>query len=142
MEQVMVAYWSSTGNTEEMAKAIGEGIEAAGKQSSVISINQVSMDDIKETEAFALGCPAMGDEVLEESEMEPFVAELEPLVSGKRLLLFGSYGWGDGQWMRDWEERMKAAGAILVGGSGVIANDAPDNDALEELKTRGQELAN
>ena len=83
----------------------------------------------------------MGAEQLEETEMEPFVEALEPLVSGKTILLFGSYGWGDGQWMRDWEERMKAAGAVLVGREGVIANEAPDEDALEQCRVLGRELA-
>ena len=82
----------------------------------------------------------MGAEELEESEMEPFVAELEGKVSGKKILLFGSYGWGDGEWMRNWEERMKNAGAVLVTGSGIIANEAPDDAAVAKLKTAGKEL--
>ena len=78
---------------------------------------------------------------LEEGEMEPFVMEVEGFAQGKRIGLFGSYGWGDGQWMRDWEERMKAAGAVLVGREGVIANEAPDEDALEQCRALGRELA-
>ena len=81
------------------------------------------MDSLREAQVFAMGCPAMGAEVLEEGEMEPFVMEVEGFAQGKRIGLFGSYGWGDGQWMRDWEERMKAAGAVLVGREGVIAKD-------------------
>ena len=90
---------------------------------------------------FALGCPAMGAEVLEEEEMEPFVAEVETFASGKRIALFGSYGWGDGEWMRDWEIRMKNAGASLIGGSGVMCNEAPDGDGIAACKELGAQLA-
>ena len=141
MDKVIVAYWSQTGNTAAMAAAVGEGITEAGKEAVVTDISSVSMDDLKEASAFALGCPAMGAEVLEEGEMEPFVTEVEAFAAGKKIGLFGSYGWGDGQWMRDWEERMKAAGAVLVGREGVIANEAPDEDALEQCRALGRELA-
>ena len=99
------------------------------------------MDDLKEASAFALGCPAMGAEVLEEGEMEPFVTEVEAFAAGKKIGLFGSYGWGDGQWMRDWEDRMKAAGASIVGREGVICQETPDDEALENCKALGKELA-
>ena len=82
----------------------------------------------------------MGAEQLEESEMEPFVEQLEPLVSGRKILLFGSYGWGDGEWMRDWSQRMKEAGAVLVREEGLIANEAPDEEALAECRAAGKEL--
>ena len=101
MDKVIVAYWSQTGNTAAMAAAVGEGITEAGKEAVVTDISSVSMDDLKEASAFALGCPAMGAEVLEEGEMEPFVTEVEAFAAGKKIGLFGSYGWGDGQWMRD-----------------------------------------
>ena len=91
--------------------------------------------------AFALGCPSMGAEQLEESEMEPFVEQIEPLVNGKRILLFGSYGWGDGEWMRDWAKRMKNAGAVLVREEGVTANETPDEEALKECRAAGKDLA-
>ena len=141
MDKVIVAYWSQTGNTAAMAAAIGEGITEAGKEAVVTDISSVSMDDLQAASAFALGCPAMGAEVLEESEMEPFVEELESYVSGKEILLFGSYGWGDGEWMRDWADRMKNAGAQLIREEGIIANEAPEDDVLEELKAAGKELA-
>ena len=138
---ISVVYWSGTGNTQAMAEAIGEGIESAGAQANVISVDQASVDALAEEDVFALGCSAMGAEELEESEMEPFVAELEGKVSGKKILLFGSYGWGDGEWMRDWADRMKNAGAQLIREEGIIANDAPEDDVLEELKEAGKELA-
>ena len=138
---ISVVYWSGTGNTQAMAEAIGEGIESAGAQANVISVDQASVDALAEEDVFALGCSAMGAEELEESEMEPFVAELEGKVSGKKILLFGSYGWGDGEWMRDWADRMKNAGAQLICEEGIIANEAPEDDVLEELKAAGKELA-
>lgn len=141
MDKVIVAYWSQTGNTAAMAAAIGEGITEAGKEAVVTDISSVSMDDLQAASAFALGCPAMGAEVLEEGEMEPFVTEVEAFAAGKKIGLFGSYGWGDGQWMRDWEDRMKAAGATIVGGEGVICQETPDDEALENCKALGKELA-
>ena len=141
MDKVIVAYWSQTGNTAAMAAAIGEGITEAGKEAVVTDISSVSMDDLQAASAFALGCPAMGAEVLEEGEMEPFVTEVEAFAAGKKIGLFGSYGWGDGQWMRDWEDRMKAAGATVVGGEGVICQETPDDEVLENCKALGKELA-
>ena len=129
-----VIYWSSTGNTEAMAKAV-----AAGASVEAVTVSDFS-GDIKNYDALALGCPAMGDEVLEESEFEPFFASAEGDISGKKVLLFGSYGWGDGQWMRDWEERIKTAGAELVGGEGYIVNDAPTDNDIEKLKELGTKL--
>ena len=134
MSKIIVAYWSQTGNTEAMANAVGEGIKAAGGEADVVPVSAVSVDELKAASSFALGCPAMGAEVLEESEMEPFVEEVEGFAAGKKIALFGSYGWGDGQWMRDWEERMNAAGATVVNGEGVIAHEAPDDEALEACR--------
>ena len=141
MNEIIVAYWSQTGNTEAMANAVGEGIEAAGKKALVTEISGVSMDDLKNASVFAMGCPAMGAEVLEEAEMEPFVMEVEGFASGKNIVLFGSYGWGDGEWMRSWVERMTAAGAVVVGGEGVICQETPDEEALESCRALGKALA-
>lgn len=141
MDKIIIAYWSQTGNTQAMAEAIGKGIEEAGKKVEVLEISKVQVADLKSASVFALGCPAMGAEVLEEAEMEPFVLEVEQFAEGKKIGLFGSYDWGDGQWMRDWEERMTNAGAILVGGEGVIAQDAPDSQAVEACRNLGIALA-
>lgn len=138
---ISVVYWSGTGNTQAMAEAVAEGIRSAGADSVVMEVSDADAAALAEEEAFALGCPSMGAEQLEELEMEPFVEMLEPLVSGRKILLFGSYGWGDGEWMRDWCERMKNAGAVLVREEGVTANDAPDDEALEECRAAGKELA-
>ena len=137
---VSVVYWSGSGNTEAMANAVAEGITTAGGEANLLTVDQASVDTLASEAAFALGCPAMGAEVLEESEMEPFVEELEGKVSGKKILLFGSYGWGDGEWMRNWADRMKEAGAVLVEEEGLIANDYPDDEALEALKAAAKAL--
>lgn len=124
-----------------MAEAVAEGIRTAGQEAALMEVSAADPASLASENAFALGCPSMGAEQLEETEMEPFVEALEPLVSGKTILLFGSYGWGDGEWMRDWAERMKNAGAVLVREEGIIANEAPDDDALEECRSAGRELA-
>ena len=141
MGKISVVYWSQSGNTLAMAEAIGKGITDGGAQAEVVNVSSCQVSDLDSEEVFALGCPAMGAEVLEEGEMEPFVTEVEAFASGKKIGLFGSYGWGDGQWMRDWEDRMKAAGATVVGGEGVICQETPDDEALENCKALGKELA-
>lgn len=141
LDKIYVVYWSQSGNTQAMAEAVGAGITAAGKEAAVVDVSSVSTAELKNAKAFALGCPAMGAEELEETEMEPFVAELEGSVSGKKIGLFGSYGWGDGQWMRDWVSRFENAGAVIVGGEGVICVEAPDDEAVNACKKLGNELA-
>ena len=141
MDKIYVVYWSQTGNTQAMAEAVGNGIEAAGKRAEVVEVSGASLDELKAANVFALGCPAMGAEVLEECEMEPFVCEVEGFASGKTIALFGSYGWGDGQWMRDWVERMSAAGATVVNGEGLICNEMPDDAGIAECEALGKKLA-
>ncbi|MBR2693341.1 MAG: flavodoxin domain-containing protein [Thermoguttaceae bacterium] len=141
MAKVNVIFWTQGGNTSAMADAIGKGVTESGNEANVVAVGADSAALVNDSKAFALGCPAMGDEVLEEDEMEPFVASIEGNVSGKTILLFGSYGWGDGQWMRDWVARMQAAGATVLGGDGIICQEAPDADALAKLEKAGAELA-
>jgi flavodoxin short chain len=141
MDKIQVVYWSQGGNTQAMAEAVAQGITEAGKEAAVAFVSEASLDTLKEAKAFALGCPAMGSEVLEESEMEPFVSDVEGFASGKTIALFGSYGWGDGQWMRDWVDRMNAAGATVLNGEGVICQEAPDDTALAECVALGKQLA-
>ena len=133
-----VIYWSATGNTEAMANAVGEGIGADAK---VVSVSEVSVADVEGEDKLALGCPAMGAEVLEEEEFEPFIEELEGCCSGKKVVLFGSYDWGDGEWMRSWKERMEGAGAVVVE-EPVICNNEPDDAGLAQCKALGEALAN
>lgn len=141
MEKVYVVYWSQTGNTEEMANYIKEGIENAGKEAEVVEVSNASVDELKSTEGFILGCPATGSESLEEEVMEPFVCEVEKFAAGKVIGLFGSYGWGGGQWMEEWTARMKAAGATVPGDAGVTCMDAPDDEAKEACRKLGEQLA-
>lgn len=141
MSKLMVVYWSQTGNTEIMANAVAEAVKEAGKESAAVEVSSMTPDALKDAPVFALGCPAMGAEVLEEDEMEPFMAEVESFAKGKQIGLFGSYGWGDGQWMRGWEERVAGAGAAVVGGQGVIAQETPDEDALSKCRELGRSLA-
>ena len=137
---VPVVYWSGTGNTRAMAGAVAEGIRSAGAEPILMEVADSDVAFLVSEDVFALGCPSMGAEQLEETEMEPFVESLEPFVSGKKILLFGSYGWGDGEWMRDWAERMRNAGAVLIRDEGVITNESPDEEALEECRAAGKEL--
>lgn len=141
MDKIQVVFWSQGGNTQAMAEAVAKGIQDAGKEAEVVFVSDASLDELKKANAFALGCPAMGAEVLEESEMEPFVCDVESFVSGKTIALFGSYGWGDGQWMRDWVERMNAAGAKVLNGEGVISQEAPDDEAIAQCEALGKQLA-
>lgn len=129
-----VIYWSGTGNTEAMAKAVAEG---AGAELFTVSEFSGNVDDY---DAVAFGCPAMGAEMLEEGEFDPFFTEIEGRLSGKKVGLFGSYGWGDGEWMRSWETRVESDGAVLAGGEGVIANDAPSDEDLEKCRVLGEAL--
>ncbi len=130
-----VIFWSGTGNTEAMAKAVAEG---AGVEATPVSSFS---GDLSDYEAVALGCPAMGAEELEDSEFEPFYSANESKLAGKNVALFGSYDWGDGEWMRLWADRVKAAGANIVGGEGLIANNTPDENALAKCKALGEKLA-
>ena len=141
MDKVYVVYWSQTGNTQAMADAIGKGVTDAGKEAEVVYVGNADIEALKAAKGFALGCPAMGAEVLEETEMEPFVEEVEAFAAGKTIALFGSYGWGDGQWMREWAERVTGEGATVVNGEGLICQETPDDAMIEECKNLGKALA-
>ena len=141
MDKIYVVFWTQGGNTQAMAEAIGEGIREAGKEAEVVFVTGANLDELKAAPKFALGCPAMGAEVLEESEMEPFVCDVEGFASGKKIALFGSYGWGDGEWMRNWVEQMTGAGAEMIEAEGIIANEAPDADAQAACEAAGKALA-
>ena len=130
-----VIYWSGTGNTEAMAKAIAEGAGA-----DIFTVSEFG-GSVSDYDVIAFGCPAMGAEVLEEEEFEPFFTSVEGSLSGKKVILFGSYGWGDGEWMRNWEERTKKTGAELIDGAGVMVNETPSDDDLAKLKELGARFA-
>ena len=140
MKKTAVIYWSGTGNTEAMANAVLEGMKAAGADAVLLTVEDVKADEVAAFDAVAMGCPAMGAEVLEETEFEPMFQSVKGSLSGKAVGLFGSYGWGDGEWMRDWEADCKAAGADLVR-EGVICCEAPDDEALDACRALGRLLA-
>ena len=139
MKKTAVIYWSGTGNTEAMANAVAEGMRQAGAECSVLTSADVTADTVAALEAVALGCPAMGAEELEETEFAPMFDGIKSALAGKAVALFGSYGWGDGEWMRSWEEDCISAGATLACGS-VICQDDPDNSALAECEALGKAL--
>lgn len=139
MSKIAVVYWSGTGNTEAMANAVADGASSKGAEVSLITAGDFQASMVKDYDAIAFGCPAMGAEVLEEDEFEPMFSLCESELGGKKIALFGSYGWGDGEWMRNWEETCKNDGAVLVCDS-VICNDAPDDDAIASCKALGEAL--
>lgn len=140
MSKIAVVYWSGTGNTEAMARLVEEGIVAAGGQADLLPPAIFTPDLVSGYDAIAFGCPSMGAEQLEESEFEPMFSACEPRLRGKLLGLFGSYGWGDGEWMRSWEETCTARGAVLACES-VICQETPDQEALKACQSLGAALA-
>ena len=139
MSKIAVVYWSGTGNTQAMAEAVAEGASQAGAEVTVFEAVDFSPEQMGAFDAVAFGCPSMGAEQLEESEFAPMFTECEPMLSGKKIALFGSYGWGDGEWMRNWEQTCIGDGAVLVCDS-VICNEAPDEDGVEACKMLGKAL--
>lgn len=140
MSKVAVVYWSGTGNTEMMAAQVAEGAKAAGAETEMFTASEFSAEQMDTFDAIAFGCPSMGAEQLEESEFEPMFTECEAKLQGKKIALFGSYGWGDGEWMRTWEETCRGDGANLVS-EGVICNEAPDDEAEAACQALGKALA-
>ena len=138
MNKLTVIYWSGTGNTQAMAEAVAEGAKAAGADVSLLTCAEVN--DISAYDAVALGCPAMGAEELEDAEFLPMLEGIEPALPGKKIALFGAYGWGDGEWMRSWEARCAEKGITLAADS-VTVNEAPDEDGLAACKALGAALA-
>ena len=140
MSKVAVVYWSGTGNTEAMANKVAEGAKSAGAEVELYTAADFGAPRLAEYDAIAFGCPSMGSEQLEEEEFEPMFEGCKDGLSGKKLGLFGSYGWGDGEWMRNWEEACRAAGAVLVS-EGVICCEAPDAEAENKCAALGKALA-
>ena len=142
MSNVYVVYWSGTGNTQEMAMAIADGAKENGAEVTVWNVDEADIEELKKAKALALGCPSMGAEQLEEASMEPFMCDLDSQINGKTIALFGSYGWGDGQWMKDWEDRIASDGATVLNGEGIIANNERLRKLSDECREAGKALAN
>ena len=140
MSKVAVVFWSGTGNTEAMADAVAQGARGAGASVDVLGPSDFDASKVAAYDGIAFGCPAMGAEVLEEDEFEPMFQDVKGALAGKAIALFGSYGWGDGEWMRSWEDRCRAANAVLVM-DGVMANNEPDDEALAACASLGEALA-
>ena len=140
MKKTAVVYWSGTGNTEAMAQAVLAGMKEAGADAALYTPGEVTPDALSGCSAVAFGCPAMGAEELEDSEFDPLFQDCRSKLSGKKIALFGSYGWGDGEWMRTWEETCQADGAKLACDS-VICQEAPDDEAQEACRNLGAALA-
>ena len=140
MSKVLIVYWSGTGNTEKMSELIEQG--AAGKGAFVTrkNVSNAKAAEIADYDAIVFGSPSMGDEVIEESEMEPFFSEALPLIKGKKTALFGSYGWGDGEWLRAWEKRAREAGAALIG-EGLAVHETPDEISSAACAAYGEKIA-
>ena len=139
MSKIAVVFWSSTGNTEAMANAVAEGAKNAGADVTVYTATDFTASMVDDFDAIAFGCPAMGAEVLEETEFEPMFQDCEGKLAGKKIALFGSYGWGDGEWMRNWEDTCRNDGANLVCDS-VICQETPDDDAEADCRSLGAAL--
>ena len=140
MSKVAIVYWSGTGNTEAMANYVAEGVKKAGGEADLFTSAEFGADKAGEYDRIAFGCPSMGAEQLEESEFQPMFDEVSPVLSGKKIALFGSYGWGDGEWMRSWEKSCDDANINLFTES-VICCEAPDDDALAACTAMGKALA-
>lgn len=140
MSKIAVVYWSGTGNTESMAAMVAAGAKEAGAEAVLLTAAEFGPDQMDAYDAIAFGCPSMGAEQLEESEFEPMFSACEAKLSGKKIGLFGSYGWGDGEWMRTWEDTCRSDGAVLACES-VICCEAPEDDALAQCKKLGATLA-
>ena len=140
MSKVAIVYWSGTGNTEAMANAVLNGAQAAGAEAKLFTSDSFSEAMVDEVDAIAFGCPSMGAEQLEEDEFEPMFEKCAPKLSGKHIALFGSYGWGDGEWMRNWKEQCVELGAVLTA-EPVICNEAPDDEATAACEALGKSLA-
>ena len=126
--------------SEERAREVQKEIEEKGGEAVLHTCEDFDGSKVAEYDAIAFGCPAMGDEVLEDTEFEPMFDGCKDALKGKNIALFGSYGWGDGEWMRNWEDSCKEAGANLVCES-VICQEEPDDDAVENCKALGKALA-
>ncbi|MDO4633927.1 MAG: flavodoxin [Eubacteriales bacterium] len=140
MSKAAVVYWSGSGNTEEMAKKILEGAKAAGAEAELFEADGFTAAMAEGFDALAFGCPAMGDEELEDTVFLPMFESCEEVLKSKKVILFGSYGWGDGEWMRSWESSCEEKGIKLFRES-LICNEMPDDEGLEKCEALGMALA-
>jgi flavodoxin short chain len=142
MKNSVIVFWSATGNTEAIANELEDALISEGSTVKKLFVDDATLEDLENADIIALGCPAMGAEILEDGSMEPFVESLSNFnFSNKKVALFGSYDWGDGQWMKDWEERMESYGATLVS-EGLIVHLHPEDEDIQKCKEMAHKLAN
>lgn len=139
MSNVAVVYWTGSGNTEAMAAAVAEGAETKGATVEQILAADFSLSAAEEYDAYAFGCPAMGAEELEDSEFQPMWDEVKGSLGDKKVVLFGSYGWGNGEWMDAWKEDAEEAGVNVI--DSLIINEQPDGDGIAACQALGSQLA-
>ncbi len=140
MSKVLVVYWSGTGNTERMAELVSGGAVSSGAEVTLKRVSEASVGEIVKYDVVAFGSPAMGTEVIEENEMEPFFAEAGTIIAGRKVALFGSYGWGDGEWMRTWAARARRSGALLLD-EGLAVNETPSGASADLCVEYGRKIA-
>ncbi|MDD4320314.1 MAG: flavodoxin [Acidaminococcaceae bacterium] len=141
MKKIAIIFWSGTGNTEKMAREIARGIKKTGAETTIFKASEFSADTLANYDKIAFGCPSMGMEQLEDSEFEPMFAKIENKLHGKEIALFGSYGWGDCTWMREWQVRCTIAGAQVFGNEGLCVNGTPDFENLAKCYQLGEKFA-
>ena len=135
--RIAVIYYSSTGNTEAMATLIAEGARQGGAQADVLPVSQCDRSILDQYDILAFGCPASGQEELDDMEFLPFYESIETQLRGRHVAIFGSFGWGDGQWMRDWEQRVIDSGALLFEqGCAVQEEPGPEAEAIRRFGYR------
>ena len=140
MAKSAIVYWSGTGNTAAMADKIFDSAKESGADAELFTASEFGADKVDKFDFIAFGCPSMGCEQLEDMEFEPMFEQCKPKLKGKNIALFGSYGWGGGEWMSTWEDDCKNFGANLAFDS-IICNDAPDDEALAKCKELGKTMA-
>lgn len=139
-KMIKIIYWSGTGNTQSMAELIARGIQEEKGTLKVKQVSEATSEEVKDADILVLGCPAMGCEELDDGEMEPFISNIEGYLGQKKIVLFGSYGWGDGEWMESWRERMVSYGAELMI-EPLIVNESPQGEDEEKCIQYGRQIA-
>lgn len=137
---ILIVYWTGTGNTKLMAEKLAEAITDKGLKTSLKLVYEATVEDITSHDRIMFGCPSMGQETLQEEDFEPFFQRIEDLLKGKKVALFGSYGWGEGEWMKEWENRVREHGGLLFS-EGLIVNSTPDEKQLEKCYQYGTMFA-
>lgn len=139
MKEVAIVYYSGTGNTAEMAQMLVSFFSDKAQVTVFDDASIFTPDIAQKYNYIAFGCPAMGNEVLEEDVFEPMFSSLLPILENKNIILFGSYGWGNGEWMRNWEDEVREVNAILKN-DGVICQEAPTEETKILLEEAGKAL--